>query len=149
MIVEEKIKGKCYRKSDMMRKLFYVILILLLFFSFFVMLFVGVKKLFKVFNFVVSILKENMYLNVLQDQLMFQLSKLVKELLDILEINIENLYLIKMLNEIMVFGLLFVIGYWVKIFFGKWVFGYQLNEMVVNWEYKKININRVDNWGGQ
>ncbi|QEY88879.1 hypothetical protein BACIT_0930 [Bacillus amyloliquefaciens] len=32
---EEKTKGKCYRKSDMMRKLFHATLILLLSFSFF------------------------------------------------------------------------------------------------------------------
>lgn len=132
-----------------MKKLFYFIFIVLLFFSFFGGQFIYVKKQFKVFNFVVSILKENIYLNVLQDQLMFQLSKLVKELFDYFDVKIENLYFIKMFNEFNIFGILFVVGYWVIIFLGKWVFGYELNEIVVNWEYKKININCVDNCGGK
>lgn len=148
-IAEEKTKGKCYRKSDMMRKLFHATLILLLSFSIFATPSAGAKKPFKVPNSVVSISKENTYPNASQDQPMLQPSKLAKELLDTSEINIENPHLIKMLNETTVSGSPLAIGYRAKIFLGKWALGYQSNETVANWEYKKINTNRADNRGRQ
>lgn len=114
-IAEEKTKGKCYRKSDMMRKLFHATLILLLSFSFSQRR-LPVQKPFKVPNSVVSISKENTYPNASQDQPMLQPSKLAKELLDTSEINIENPHLIKMLNESSVSGSPLAIGYRATIF---------------------------------
>ncbi|MED3629797.1 hypothetical protein P4478_23375, partial [Bacillus subtilis] len=45
---DEKTKGKCHRKSDMMKKLFHSTLIVLLFFSFFDVQPIHAKKQFKV-----------------------------------------------------------------------------------------------------
>lgn len=120
-----------------MRKLFHATLILLLSFSFFATPSAAAKKPFKVPNSVVSISKENTYPNASQDQPMLQPSKLAKELLDTSEINIENPHLIKMLNESSVSGSPLAIGYRATIFLGKWALGYQSNETVANWEYKK------------
>lgn len=68
---------------------------------------------------------------------MLQPSKLARELLDHSEVKIENPHLIKMLNESNISGTPLAVGYRATIFLGKWALGYESNETVANWEYKK------------
>jgi hypothetical protein len=102
----------------------------------------------KIPSSVTNISKENTYPNPSQDQPMLQPSALSKELIESAGIPIENPDLIKMLNESNISGTPLALGYRATIYLGKWALGYQSNETVANWEYKKININRGDNRGG-
>ncbi|KYD00631.1 YfkD famly protein [Bacillus atrophaeus] len=133
----------------MMKKLCKATLIVLLSFSFFGVQPIHAKKPFKVPDSVASISKENTYPNASQDQPTLQPSKLAQELLDTSEVAIENPHLIKMLNESTISGTPLAVGYRATVFLGKWALGYESNETVANWEYKKINTNRADNRGGE
>ncbi|MCM3461156.1 YfkD famly protein [Bacillus atrophaeus] len=133
----------------MMKKLCKATLIVLLSFSFFGVQPIHATKPFKIPDSVASISKENTYPNASQDQPTLQPSKLAQELLDTSEVAIENPHLIKMLNESTISGTPLAVGYRATVFLGKWALGYESNETVANWEYKKINTNRADNRGGE
>lgn len=103
----------------------------------------------KIPSSVTNISKENTYPNPSQDQPTLQPSALSKELIDSASTPIENPHLIEMLNESSISGTPLALGYRATIYLGKWALGYQSNETVANWEYKKINNNRSDNRGGK
>ncbi|MGG3573559.1 YfkD family protein [Bacillus gobiensis] len=102
----------------------------------------------KIPSSVTNISKENTYPNSSQDQPTLQPSALSKELIESAGIPIENPHLVEMLNESSVSGTPLALGYRATIYLGRWALGYQSNETVANWEYRKININRADNRGG-
>lgn len=97
---------------------------------------------------VVDISKQNTYPNPTRDEPELQPSPLAKKLLDTTEIQIENPTLIKMLNESNIHTTRLALGYHAKIFLGNWPLNYQSDKTSVNWEYKQVNDNSLDNRGG-
>ncbi|HET7657087.1 MAG TPA: YfkD family protein [Bacillales bacterium] len=102
----------------------------------------------KVPEYVVNISKENTYPNPTQDLPHLQPSPLARKLLDSVHVKIENPTLIKMLNETSVNPSKASIGFRAKIFLGEWPLSYESEETNVNWEFRKVNVNKVDNRGG-
>lgn len=97
---------------------------------------------------VVDISKENTYPNPTRDEPELQPSPLAQKLLETTKIKIENPTLIRMLNESNIHTTRLSIGYHAKIFLGNWPLNYQSEKTTVNWEYKKVNDNVLDNRGG-
>jgi hypothetical protein len=97
---------------------------------------------------VVDISKENTYPNPSQNEPELQPSSLTKTLLNTANVDIENPTLIRMLNESNIHTSKWSIGYHARIYLGKWPLNYESKKTTVNWEYKKVNENRVDNRGG-
>ncbi|MFC4619301.1 YfkD family protein [Camelliibacillus cellulosilyticus] len=96
---------------------------------------------------VVDISKLNTYPNPTQNEPELQPSPMAKGLLKNANVPIENLALIRLLNESTIHTSKLSIGYRAKIYLGNWPLNYQSNKTTINWEYKKINENRVDNRG--
>ncbi|PFH87044.1 YfkD famly protein [Bacillus sp. AFS088145] len=94
-----------------------------------------------------NVTKENTYPNPTQDLPELQPGGLAKQLLDSSNVKIENPNLIRMFNESYVSKAPFAIGYNAKIFLGVWPLNYESNETTINWQYKKINTNFLDNRG--
>lgn len=92
-----------------------------------------------------NVSKENTYPNPSQDLPELQPGEFAKQLLKSSNIKIENPNLIRMFNESSVGKAPFAVGYNAKIFLGVWPLNYESNETTVNWQYKKINTNYLDN----
>ncbi|MFC7393930.1 YfkD family protein [Scopulibacillus cellulosilyticus] len=97
---------------------------------------------------VVDISKQNTYPNPSHDVPQLQPSQLTKTLLKTAKLKIENPTLVKVLNESNIHPSKLSIGYHARIFLGKWPLSYESNKTTVNWEYKKINDEKIDNLGG-
>nr|WP_312889296.1 YfkD family protein [Desertibacillus haloalkaliphilus] len=98
---------------------------------------------------VLDITKENTYPNPTQDLPYLQPSELTTSLLETTDVTIENPDLIKMLNESSMNDSKLAVGFRASIYLGEWPLSYSSSETNVNWEYKKINTNYLDNRGGQ
>ncbi|HEX7064382.1 MAG TPA: YfkD family protein [Bacillales bacterium] len=107
------------------------------------------EKNVKVPDYVVNISKENTYPNPTQDLPHLQPSSLARTLLDTVDVNIENPTLIRMLNETSINPTRTSIGFHAKIFLGEWPLSYDSEETNVNWEFRQVNANKVDNRGGK
>jgi hypothetical protein len=101
----------------------------------------------KIPSSVINISKENTYPNPTEDLPRLQPSELAKSLLDTSKIPIENLDLIRMLNETSISNAPLAVGYRAKIYLGQWPLNYESTETTVNWEYQQINRNFHDNRG--
>src|SRR5699024_5465324 len=99
-------------------------------------------------DYVVSISKENTFPNAAEDQEVVEPSEVTKELLEDTDIPIENPDLIKQLNESSIKPSPIAIGYRGNIFLGRWPLHYKSENTTVNWEYQKINVNELNNIGG-
>lgn len=102
----------------------------------------------KIPDYVVNISKENTYPNPTQDLPHLQPSPLAQNLLSTVNVQIENPTLIRMLNETNINTSRASIGFKAKIFLGEWPLSYESAETNVNWEFRRVNANRVDNRGG-
>ncbi|MBM7650227.1 hypothetical protein JOC78_003212 [Bacillus ectoiniformans] len=99
-------------------------------------------------NSVREIAKENTFLNTDQELPSLEPSELTKELMMTSKSKIENLNLIRMLNETSVNKSPFAVGMRASIFLGEWPLAYHSEETIPNWEYQKINTNFYDNRAG-
>ncbi|MBP2078710.1 YfkD famly protein [Oceanobacillus polygoni] len=98
---------------------------------------------------VLDIAKENTFPNSTEDQEVIEPSELTQELIDELSISIENPDLIKMLNETSLKPSPVAIGYRGMVYLGRWPLNYQSDESNINWEYQPINMNELNNVGGE
>src|SRR5690625_4081269 len=99
-------------------------------------------------NHVIPISKENTYPNSSEDQEVVEPSEMTEELLADIKVPIENPDLIKQLNESTIKPSPIGIGYRGMVFLGRWPLHYESEESTVNWEYQKINVNELNNIGG-
>ena len=97
---------------------------------------------------VVDIAQNNTYPNPNQNEPQLQPSPMTQELFKTTNVEIENPTLIRLLNESSIHTSKLSIGYKARIYLGKWPLSYHSNKTTVNWEYKKVNENRIDNRGG-
>ncbi|WP_100012454.1 YfkD famly protein [Lentibacillus sediminis] len=106
------------------------------------------KGEYEVPSHVLNISKENTFPNSSEDQEVVEPSELTKELTEDLDTAIENPELIKMLNETDLNPSPIAIGYRGMIYLGRWPLNYQSSETNINWEYRQINTNELNNLGG-
>lgn len=106
------------------------------------------KDEYEIPNHVLTISKENTFPNATEDQEIIEPSELTKELIDELDMPIENPDLIKMLNETTLKPSPIAIGYRGMVYLGRWPLHYKSSETTINWEYQKINMNEINNVGG-
>ncbi|WP_163971012.1 YfkD famly protein [Oceanobacillus halotolerans] len=106
------------------------------------------KDPFEIPDHVLKISKENTYTNSSEDQEEVEPSEFTKELLEDMDIPITNPDLIKMLNETSINPSPIAFGYRGMVYIGRWPLNYQSNETNVNWEYQKVNMNELNNIGG-
>lgn len=97
---------------------------------------------------VLELSRENTYPNPTQDVPHLKPSELAKQLLSSAGMEIENPDLIRLMNESAISNTKVSIGYKATIFLGQWPLNYESSETAVNWEYQKINTNKLDNRGG-
>ncbi|NNV06703.1 YfkD famly protein [Geobacillus sp. C56-T2] len=97
---------------------------------------------------VIDISKENTYPNPTQDLPHLEPSSFAKQLLKSANVKIENPELIHLLNESSATDTPWAIGYRATIYLGQWPLNYQSLETSTNWEYQKVNMNFLDNRGG-
>ncbi|MFG6149804.1 YfkD family protein [Halobacillus sp. B23F22_1] len=98
---------------------------------------------------VLNISKDNTYPNSTEDQEVLEAEKLTDELINNSDVRISNPELIEMLNETTIRPSPFAIGYRGEIFLGRWPLSYESKERNTNWEYQEINVNELNNQGGQ
>lgn len=103
----------------------------------------------KIPDYVLNISKENTYPNPTQNLPRLQPSEQTSELLRSVDVKIENPTLIRMLNESEIRTSKATIGYKATIFLGEWPLNYVSKETNINWEYAKVNVNKIDNRGGK
>src|SRR5699024_8417222 len=106
------------------------------------------KDEFEIPNHVLNISKENTYPNSTQDQEVVEPSELTQELIENVEVPVENPDLIKMLNETSINPSPIAFGYRGMVYIGRWPLSYNSSETNINWEYQKINLNELNNIGG-
>ncbi|WP_425542228.1 YfkD family protein [Salinibacillus aidingensis] len=99
-------------------------------------------------NHVLNISKENTYPNTKKDQTYLEPNDLAKELIDSSEVKVENPEFIKMLNESSLNPSKLAFGYRGEIYLGHWPLNYKSDESSMNWEYQEINVNVLNNLGG-
>ncbi|TFJ91358.1 YfkD famly protein [Lentibacillus salicampi] len=107
------------------------------------------KGEFEVPSHVLNISKENTYPNSTEDQEVVEPSELTQELIESVEVPIENPDLIKMLNETSINPSPIAFGYRGMVYIGRWPLNYESSETNINWEYQKINVNELNNMGGE
>ncbi|MCA0984122.1 YfkD family protein [Halobacillus yeomjeoni] len=100
-------------------------------------------------NHVLNISKDNTYPNSTDDQELLEPEEITKELMEETDIRITNPQLIELLNETTLKPSPFAIGYRGDIFLGRWPLAYESKETNINWEYQKINVNEINNIGGE
>ncbi|WP_070121059.1 YfkD famly protein [Bacillus marinisedimentorum] len=98
---------------------------------------------------VINISKENTYPNPAQELPYLQPSDLAKELLDTSDEKITNPNLIRILNETSINNAPLAFGYRATVYLGQWPLRYDSDEASANWEYHKVNVNKIDNRGGK
>jgi len=103
---------------------------------------------FELPSHVLLISKENTFPNTTDDQEIIEPSKLTQELIDEVKIPIENLDLIKLLNETSLNPSPIAVGYRGSIYLGRWPLNYKSEDTTVNWEYQFVNENELNNIGG-
>lgn len=103
------------------------------------------KESFEVPSHVLDISKENTLQNDASDEELIEPSEDTKELMENSSIPIENLELIKLLNESTIKPSPIAIGYRGEIYLGRWPLQYESLETSVNWEYQSINKNELRN----
>ncbi|WEG15045.1 YfkD family protein [Pullulanibacillus sp. KACC 23026] len=96
---------------------------------------------------VVDISKQNTYPNPAQNEPELKPSPLAEELIKTSNVEIENPTLIRMLNESEINTSKLSIGYHARIYLGNWALKYESGKTSVNWEYKQVNKNVLDNRG--
>lgn len=96
---------------------------------------------------VIDISKENTYTNNGQNNSKLEPSKLSQMLLNSSNVVIDNPELIKILNESSFAKAPLAVGYKAKIYLGKWPLHYSSTSTTVNWQFKKINTNYLNNRG--
>ncbi|WP_284141553.1 MULTISPECIES: YfkD famly protein [unclassified Virgibacillus] len=106
------------------------------------------KNDFDMPSHVLSISKENTFPNANEDQEVVEPSEFTKSMIDELKVPIENPDLIKLLNETSIKPSPISFGYRGSVFLGRWPLHYKSTETTVNWEYQKINLNELNNIGG-
>ncbi|UOR13411.1 YfkD famly protein [Halobacillus amylolyticus] len=99
-------------------------------------------------NHVLNISKDNTYPNSTDDQEVLEAEELTDELMEESELRITNPQLIEILNETTLKPSPFALGYRAEIFLGRWPLAYESKESNINWEYQEINVNELDNHGG-
>lgn len=99
-------------------------------------------------NHVLTISKENTYPNETEDQAIVEPSDFAKGLIDDVDIPIDNPDFIKMLNETTVKPSPISFGYRGSIYLGRWPLNYESTDTTVNWEYHEVNLNELNNLGG-
>lgn len=97
---------------------------------------------------VLTISKENTFPNSTEDQEVVEPSELTEDLLNEIDIPIENPDLIKMLNETTLKPSPIAFGYRGMVYIGRWALNYKSLDTTINWEYQKINLNELNNIGG-
>lgn len=98
---------------------------------------------------VLNISKDNTYPNSTDDQEILEAEELTDELINETDVRISNPELIEMLNETSIKPSPFAIGYRGEIFLGRWPLSYESKERNTNWEYQEVNLNELNNQGGQ
>lgn len=101
----------------------------------------------KVPGYATNVSKENTYPNPAQDLPRLQPGELAEQLIKSSNVKIENPNLIRLFNESSVGKAPFAIGYSARIFLGVYPLNYESNETTMNWQFKKINTNYLDNRG--
>ncbi|MCF6139298.1 YfkD famly protein [Pseudalkalibacillus berkeleyi] len=99
-------------------------------------------------NSTVSISKENSYPNATQDLPDLQPSELTRDMFSTTDVKIDNPELIRLFNESHISPTKTAIGYRANIYLGQWPLSYESSETNVNWEYHKVNVNQLNNRGG-
>lgn len=103
----------------------------------------------KIPSHVLNISKDNTYPNSTDDQELLEAEEITKELMEDTDVRITNPQLIEMLNETSLKPSPFAIGYRGEIFLGRWPLTYESKETNINWEYQEINVNELNNHGGE
>lgn len=99
-------------------------------------------------NHVESIEEVNTFLNEQEPDHEQEKTKLVKELINATDIEIENQSVINLLNQTTINSSRFAFGYSSRVYLGQWPLSYRSDETKVNWQYQKINTNQLDNRTG-
>lgn len=97
---------------------------------------------------VLNISKENTFPNATENLEVIEPSELTKELMEGMSIPLENPELIKMLNETTIKPSPIGIGYRGMVYLGRWPLNYASDETNINWEYQQVNVNELNNIGG-
>lgn len=98
---------------------------------------------------VLSLEKANTHPNTTMQLEMVEPSGSTKELMESIDVPIENIHLIKLLNETSIKPSPIAIGYRGSIYLGRWPLTYQSESTTVNWDYQKINENKLNNKNGR
>lgn len=106
------------------------------------------KNPFELPSHVLNISKENTFPNTSDNQEIIEPSKLTKDLIEDINIPIDNLDLIKLLNETSLSPSPIAVGYRGSIYLGRWPLNYKSEDTTVNWEYQFVNENELSNLGG-
>ncbi|MEC5424165.1 YfkD family protein [Virgibacillus sp. C22-A2] len=106
------------------------------------------KSEYEIPSHVLNISKENTFPNSTEDQEIVEPSELTKELINDLEVPVENPDLIKMLNETTLKPSPLAIGYRGMVYVGRWALNYSSLDTTINWEFQPINMNELNNQGG-
>lgn len=96
---------------------------------------------------VLPIERENTYSNEPEDDVTIEPSFQTKDLLDSIDDPIDNLELIKLLNETSIRPTPFSFGYRGEVYLGRWPIHYESKETKMNWEYQKVNETEISNFG--
>ncbi|WP_010097211.1 YfkD famly protein [Ornithinibacillus scapharcae] len=107
------------------------------------------KDKYEVPSHVLDIAKENTFPNSTEDEEVIEPSELTQELMESTDVPISNPNLIKMLNETSLDPSPIGIGYRGMVFLGRWPLHYESDDTNINWEYQKINVNELNNFGGK
>ena len=145
---EKERNGHMNRKGYFIVLIAFVLTILLPFSSF------GEEKKkskddFEIPSHVLIISKENTYPNSSEDQEVIEPSETTKELIESIKTPIENPDLIKLLNETTIKPSPIAFGYRGMVYIGRWPLNYKSDETTINWEYQQINLNELNNLGGE
>lgn len=102
----------------------------------------------KIPDYVVDISSENTAQN--EDEHISEVkpSTLTKELIKTANEQIENMQLIRLLNESSMNKSVLAFGNRATIYLGEWPLNYRSDKQTINWQYQKINSNMYDNQAG-
>lgn len=107
------------------------------------------KETFSLPKNVLSISKSNTFPNTSEDMEIIEPNEETKELLSSISITIENPELIQLMNDTTIKPTPFAFGYRANIYLGRWPLHYRSESTTVNWDYQHINLNEVNNLGGE
>ena len=107
------------------------------------------KEKIQVPDYVVDISKDNTYNLKKIASKEVKPNEMTKHILEKSRVEIENPFLIQMLNKNRMKNAPFAIGYRAEIYLGEWPIAYHSQNTNVNWYYQKVNINYMDNQSEQ